>query len=58
MLVKDFGGNLLGSVVHEGEPTTFYSRSEFQVVSLISGRHVDAPLHGLHTVLSWGALNL
>ena len=33
-------------LVHESDITAFYSRSEFQTFSLISGRHVGAQLHG------------
>ena len=33
-------------LVYESDLTALYSRSEFQMILLISGRHVGAHLHG------------
>ena len=44
---------------HKGDLTAFYSRSEFQMFSLISSRHVGAPLHGhQHGVSILSSVNL
>ena len=46
-------------LVHKSDITAFYSRSEFQMFSLISGRHVGAQLHGhQHGVSIQSSVNL
>ncbi len=38
--------------IHEGELTAFYSKSECQMFSFISGGHLGAPSHGLQHGIS------